>query len=192
MEHLQIFTAVSIRTRKRRELSPTKDFLSPPLAAKNLKGVEATIILDEMKQIKERLRESIRFMLDTTNISTKLQAVEETLTAKIESEIKLLKERAGELNEELQKQKIVEQQTKTTTNSNYSSNAVLFGLPLSTNNNNLKSKFLQICTFIGHASAEIRDICRTRTAFILKFFSACDRICTLRGFAEYRKQSKSK
>ena len=48
-----------------------------------------------MKQIEERLKENIKCMFD--GISTKLKAVEKSLSEKIESEITLLRERANKL-----------------------------------------------------------------------------------------------
>lgn len=174
-----------------------------------------TSVLCEMKLMEERLQTNNEIMFN--RLSNELSLVETKLSNKIESEIKIIQERAKQLEDriitieseltivaklsteiEILKKELLATKTKQVNNTvkDITSDAIIFGINF-VEFENLKSIFNQVCRSIDYLPPQIRDIFRVKpkdpenknTAVIVKFYTPFDRNRCLKAFSDYRKRS---
>lgn len=152
-------------------------------------------------------------------LSAALTAIETKLINKIECEIKLITERANEIEDRvasieselgsidklsteidcLRKEiEEIKSKEKNSTVGDIGTDAVIFGIPFG-EAENLKSTFDLVCRYIDYLAPQIRDIFRVRpkttvnqnnTVVIVKFYTPFDRNRTLKAFSDFRRKNK--
>lgn len=207
---------------KRKITSPSslhKQVLSPALKNQRLDDGASNLgsIIREMRDMEKRLQLHSDQLFG--KLSAALNAIEEKLINKIESEIKLITERANEIEDRVAsiesdirsidrlytdidslKKEIEELRSKekTSTVGDFGTDAIVFGIPFC-EAENLKSIFNQICRYIDYLAPQIRDIFRVRpkstvnqnnTVVIIKFYTPFDRNRTLKAFSDFRRKHR--
>lgn len=175
-------------------------------------------ILSEMGEMEKRLREHAEQFVN--KLSTELSAVETKLMTKIENEIKLMSERANniedriasieselsnvdklsvEINKLRQEVDQVRANRSDCTVGDIASDAIVFGIP-KFDSENLKSIFNQVCRSINYLAPQIRDIFRVTPkntphhnapVVIIKFYTPFDRNRTLKAFSDFRRNNRA-
>lgn len=206
---------------KRKITSPhvfPKQIFSPAQKTQKLDDGTITLknILSEMGEMEKRLQKHAEQLV--SKLSIELTAVETKLMNKIENDIKLISERANDIEDRIASieselsnadklsveidalRKEVED-IKTNrlerTVGDIASDAIIFGIP-NFEAVNLKSIFNQVCRSIDFLAPQIRDIFRVTSKtkpnntpiVIVKFYTPFDRNRTLKAFSDFRRNNR--